>query len=482
MVFTIGAKKKNSVRVSFVDSPSSEDVTGSMIYIHTDNHRILIDAGLHQTNDKYEDFIVNNRKYKEFKPKDIDFVFISHNHGDHGLLLPKLYRDGCRAATIVSTGSKQILKDMALDSAYINQRDILVINSQHNKNYKPLYVEDDVYKMLEYTLEYPMNQKITIDDELAFELIPSGHLLGSCQIKLYFTIDGLTKAILYTGDIGNKVVDNKFVGKYEQVKHADLVIGESTYGDRPDLKTGLKERKNDLDKFKSIVDTQVHEMKGRVIIPSFAQSRSQQLALMIHELYNDSDWKPKVYIDSPLSIKIFEDYLDCLDNESEMILLKEVINDPMFTFVKEPEGSKALVSSNEPCVVISSSGMCQTGRIRHHLKKNIPNPNSTILFVGFSTEGSLAALLKDSKRKSVTIDQKEYSCKCACYSLKSLSGHAPFWQLVENYSSINCQKIVLHHGSKTAKEKLKDVLDKELQKQCKSTRVVISNSGLKFTL
>ena len=119
---------------------------------------------------------------------------------------------------------------------------------------------------------------------------------------------------------------------------------------------------------------------------------------------------------------------------------------------------------------------------RKSWKKNIPNPNSTILFVGFSTEGSLAALLKDSKRKSVTIDQKEYSCKCACYSLKSLSGHAPFWQLVENYSSINCQKIVLHHSSKAAKEKLKEVLDKELQKQCKSTRVVISNSGLKFTL
>lgn len=139
MVFIIGVKKKNSVRVSFVDSPSSEDVTGSMVYIHTDNHRILLDAGLHQTNDKYEDFLINNRKYREFKPKDIDFVFISHNHGDHGLMLPKLYKDGCRAATIVSTGSKQILKDMALDSAYINQRDILVINSQHNKNYKPLY-------------------------------------------------------------------------------------------------------------------------------------------------------------------------------------------------------------------------------------------------------------------------------------------------------------------------------------------------------
>lgn len=118
-----------------MDSPSSEDVTGSLIYIETFNHRILVDCGLHQTNDRYEDYLINNRKFKEFKPKDIDFVFITHCHADHVLALPKLYRDGCRAATIISENSKQILKDMALDSAYISERDVLVINSQHNKNY-----------------------------------------------------------------------------------------------------------------------------------------------------------------------------------------------------------------------------------------------------------------------------------------------------------------------------------------------------------
>ena len=108
---------------------------------------------MHQTNDRYEDYLVNNRKFKEFKAKDIDFVFVTHNHIDHVGLIPKLYRDGFRGATIVSENSKQILKDMILDSAYINERDVLVINSQHNKNYKPLYSASDVYKMLEYTLE-----------------------------------------------------------------------------------------------------------------------------------------------------------------------------------------------------------------------------------------------------------------------------------------------------------------------------------------
>lgn len=425
--------------------------------------------------------MVNNRKFKEFKPKDIDFIFITHVHGDHSLLNPKLYKEGCRAATIVSSGSKQVLKDMAYDCAQINERDILVINSQHNKNYSPLYGIEDVNKMLEYTLEKPINEKIYVNDELSFELIPSGHLLGSCQVKLYITIDGLTKTILVTGDLGNKVIKNHFVGEYQQVDYADLVIGESTYGDRPDLKTGLKERKNDLEKFKSIIEMQIHELKGRVVIPSFAQSRLQQLVLMIYEMYKDSDWKPKVYIDSPLSIKIFEDYDECLDGEDK-VLFDEMIQSNMFTFVKESEDSKALVESDEPCVILSTSGMCTVGRIRHHLKKCIPNPNTTILFVGFSTEGSLASLLKDNNRKTITIDQKEYKCRCSSYSLKSMSGHAPFWQLVDDYTKINCQKLILHHGSNSAKETLKKALEKEYEKQCKSTRVVIANSSLKVSL
>lgn len=481
MVLTIGKKNKNSIRVSFVDSPSSEDVTGSLIFVSTPNHKILLDCGLQQTNDRYEDFLVNNRRFKEFKPKELDFVFLSHNHSDHINLCPRLFKEGCRAAVVIPQGSKLVLQDMAYDSAYINERDILLINSQNNKNYLPLYTKDDVDTMLEYTLEQPKNKKIKIDDELSFEFIPSGHLLDGCQIKLYLTVDNVTKTILYTGDIGNKVVENHFVGKYEQVTSADLVIAESTYGDKPDIKTGEKERKNDLDKFKSIVDTQVKEMNGRVVIPCFAQSRIQALSLMLHRMYINSEWKPKVYIDSPLAIKIFKDYEEELTGEDKE-LFDEMIKDSMFVFVKDSEQSKSIVSSNESCVILSTSGMCMSGRIRHHLKRCVPDPNSTILFVGFSTEGSLASLLRDPKREYVTIDQKNYVCRCSSYSLKSMSGHAPFEQLVENYTSINCNKIILHHGSNLAKEMLKKKLEEKFSENCKSTRVAISNTSLKITL
>ncbi len=424
---------------------------------------------------------MNNRKYREFKAKELDYIFITHTHADHCLLLPKLYKEGCNAQIIISDGSGQIYKDMAEDCAEINERDVLFINSQHNKNYMPLYDLSDVEKSVNYMTEFSVNRKIKLDDSLSFELIPAGHLLGSCQILLYLTYNNLTKTILVTGDIGNKVVKNRFVGEYQQVSKADIVIAESTYGDKPDIKTGKKERKNDLEKFKSIIERQIHEMKGRVIIPSFSQSRMQQLALMVYQMYKDSEWKPKVYIDSPLSIRIFNDYEACLEGQDKDDL-DELINSGMFTFVKEPEKSKALVASNEPCLVLSSSGMCQVGRIRHHLKKCVSDPNATILFVGYSTDGSLASLLKDNKCKSITIDQKVYPCRCSSYSLKSMSGHAPFNQLVENYSNINCQKLILHHGSKLAKETLKEALDKEYMRNCKTTRVIIANSSLKFSV
>lgn len=483
MVRKISKKKnKDNIKISFVDEAAAEDVTGSGVLVETPNHKILLDYGLAQSNDKYDDFLVNNRRTKEFKARDIDLIFLSHLHADHSLLCPKLFKDGCNGGVIVSPGSLGVLKTMATDSALISDRDVLVINSQHNKNYSPLYSLGDVNKMIAHTLEKNVNEKIYVDEELSFKLIPSGHLLGGVQIVLYVTINGITKTIGYTGDIGNREIRNYFVGKFQPIDcFCDVLIGEATYGDRPDLKTGNKERKNDLDKLKSIIDTQIKEMKGRVVIPSFAQSRVQQLALMIYQLYKNEDWQPKVYIDSPLAISIFKDYEQVLEGE-EKELFDELLKWDNLIFTKESEESKALVSSKEPCLIISTSGMCNVGRIRHHLKQLVPNPNATVLFVGYSSDGSLASLLRDIKTKTVTIDQKEYKCRCAAYSLKSLSGHAPFSQLLSYYSSVSCNKIILHHGSSSAKETLAKELKKELEKQCRTTRVVVANSSLKFGL
>jgi len=398
------------------------------------------------------------------------------------LLTPKLYKDGCTASTIISKDSKGVLYQMALDCAKINIRDTVIINSQENKTYSPLYVEDDVEHFMNYIREYPINSKIKIDEELSFMLIPSGHLLGSVQVLLYFTIGMHTSTVLITGDLGNHTINNHFVGEFESVKNADYVIGEATYGDRPELKTGLKERQNDLDKMKSIIDMQVCEMHGRVLIPTFAQSRIQQLAVMLYQIYKDNPkFTYKIYVDSPLAIKIFNEYASVL-NDKETKLFNELLHWENLVFIKEAEESKSLVNSKEPCVILSTAGMCTVGRVRHHLKALVGNPNATILFVGFSTEGSLASLLKDNTRKSVNIDNKEYAIRCASYSLKSLSGHAPYYQLVDYYSSINCSKLILHHGNFEAKQKLKMGLEKEFSNKCNNAKVIIANSSLKLNL
>lgn len=480
------AKKKkedsDGIIVSFIDEPASEQVTGSLILIKTSTHTILVENGLSQTNDMKADYLTNNRKYKEFKPRNVDIVFTCHDHADHFLGIPKLFREGFDGAVIVPQGSKIIQSIMYEDCVKINERDVEILNIQNGTKYKPLYTMDEVSKTLEHTIEKPIGEKIYVDDTLSFKYVPSGHLLNGCQLILYITEGNVKKSILITSDIGSDKVKNRYVGQLEKVtEYVDCCICESTYGDRPELKVREKERKNDYDKLQSIIDTQVHEMNGKVIIPVFAQQRSQVITTMIYELYKNKEWQPKVYIDSPLAIKIFKAYSDLLCGEDKKIF-DELMNWDNLIFVKDAEESIALVDSNEPCVICSTNGFCTQGRIKYHLKKNVTNPNSTILFCGYASPNSLGGLLRDPKRKSVTIDQKKYTCRCNTYNLKSLSGHAMFETLLSYYSDLQTPKIILHHGDKSQKECLAQKLKNELEKKNKTTRVVVANSSLKFRL
>lgn len=475
------ARKKEEIKVSFVDSYSALDVTGSSVYIQTPNHKILLDCGLHQSNDKKEDYLINSKKPKEFRVKDLDFIFVTHNHIDHIGKVPKMYKDGFRGATIIPSNTKSTFQRMCEDCGYINERDIELINNQENKKWSPLYTVEDVHDCMQYIIEKPINEKIKINEELEFMFVPSGHLFNSCQLLLWITVNNVTKCIGYTGDIGNTHLNNKYVGNLEQIKNCDILIAESTYGDRPDLKITTKERQNDLNKLKTIIDTQVIQMKGRLVIPVFAQCRCVQMLQFIYSLYKNEDFPYKIFIDSPLAIDLIEDLHNKLQDE-ELQEFENMLNWEKLELIRESEQSKSLVSSNQPCVILSTSGMMTTGRIRHHFKSIVSNPNSTILFCGYSTEGSLASLLKDPKNQTISIDGKEYKIKCASYSLKSMSGHAPFDVLLNYYSNVNCNKIILHHGSENAKITLSKYLKKELENKCKTTRVINANSSLKITI
>ena len=201
---------------------------------------------------------------------------------------------------------------------------------------------------------------------------------------------------------------------------------------------------------------------------------------MIYSLYkDDTTFTNHVYVDSPLAIDLLYLLRENL-HDKELQEFDKMLEWKNLVLCSKPDDSKALVDSNESCVILSTSGMMTNGRIRHHFKKIVSDPNATILFCGYSTEGSLASMLKDTKRETIDIDGKTYTIKCASYSLKSMSGHAMYETLVDYYSNINCNKIILHHGSSEAKESLAKGLKDILSDKCQSTKVICANNSLKI--
>lgn len=467
--------------MSFVDEPAATGVTGSLVYVETPNHKILLDAGFYQSNDTKEDYDINNRSFKGFKLKQIDTIILSHNHGDHIFLAPVLYNKGCRATTYIPEKSSAILKAMLLDCAYINERDVATLNKRLDKEYKPLFNDDDVSSFLAHTVELPVKQKIKIDDELTIQFIYSGHLMRGCQIELYITIHNRVQKILYTGDLGNKYIPQPFTETLEYVEKANLVIAESTYAGRKDLKTTMKERQADLNLLKKIVEERVISNKGKLLIPVFAQARAQTLAFLLYKIFGkNKDFKTNIYIDSPLACTVFDIYGEILEGK-EKDTFDEMMTWQNLKFIKESVDSKALVSSDEPCIILSSSGMCNNGRVKHHIKNLISDDNATILFVGYAGEGTLADNLKTNK-KEITIDGEVYIKNCQTECLTTLSSHITYFGMTEYYSNINCNKLVLHHGDMEGKYQLKRDLDEIYTQKCRTTNVIVADKNLKIVL
>lgn len=475
----IKKQKNKSIQISFIDEYASENVTGSMVYIKTPNHKLLLDAGFVQSNDIETDYKRNTRSMKKFKIKEIDYLFLTHTHGDHIFLAPYLYKQGCTAKTMIPKDSINILKIMLENCAGINERDARYLTKRNKKRFNPIFDNDDIEYFLKYVEEYPIGYMIKIDEELSFKWIPSGHLLKGCQLELYITIGNHTKKILYTSDLGNPKLRQYFTESFEPIEKANYVIAESTYGDKSDLKIRKKERELEMKYLKELILSQVVDKQGKLLIPSFSQSRTQSISYLIYEIFKNQDIKFDIYIDSPLSMKLFDAMKDIL-TDGELLKLKELLKWKHLKFISSIEESFALMKSQKPCIIISSSGMCNHGRVKEHLKYILPNFNASILFIGYAGEGTTAD--KIQKNKIVEIDKQSYEINCNVYTLKTMSSHMPFKELVEYYSSIHCEKIFLHHGSKIAKKTLKETLEKKFIEDCKTTAVVAVNHDTIFEI
>ena len=474
------AKSKNKIRVSFIGE-SSSDVTGSCIYIQTPNRQILLECGLYQScGSTLENYKINNKHFS-FKPKDIDYVFVMHNHADHLCLTPRLYAKGCKAQMIMPQGSSQIAEILLRDSANIMQADAEELSDKFKRNYFPIYTDSDVDLCLKYYTEYPIGEVITLDEYVKFRFIPSGHILNSAQLELWITEGNVTKKIGYTSDLGNINIKKYYTNNFEPITKCDVLIGETTYA-RESKIASMKMREKDLEKLESAIRQTCIEDRARVLLPVFANDRCQNMLHYLYDIFgNDDTFDIPILIDSPMAKRCCDAYCNILEGD-EALKWKEVLKWKNVHFVESHIESREWRDTNCPAVVLASSGMLVKGRSVGWVYNMLPIAKDRIIFCGFSAEGSIGAIIKEGKQKSITVSGKRRANKCQVTNLLSFTSHMQRDSLLKYYGSVECRKIILVHGEMQGKIDFTKDLQEEISKNDNTGKIVVAQKGYELSL
>lgn len=426
---------------------AAQTVTGSKHLITTNaGTRILLDCGLFQgigTTDMNQSF--------GFDPASIDYLVLSHAHIDHSGLIPRLVAKGFGGQIYCTPATRDLCEFLLKDSARIQESDLERINRRRQKrgdrSLEALYTEEDVTLALELfrTVEY--HRTFHLNDEVSVCFYDAGHILGSASVFLTIGHGAEQRKVFFTGDIGRP--NDKILRSPEPVPQADYIICESTYGDR------LHESEPDL---KGHLLRIVHETcvvnRGRVIIPAFAVDRTQELIYALDQLESE-DRLPRlrVYVDSPLAVnatKVMKKHEECFNPDLLDYIKKDgdAFGFPTLRYVSDVEDSKRINASDEPCIIISASGMAEAGRIKHHIRNNIEDARNTILIVGYCSPGSLGGALKRGE-PIVRIFGEEYPVKAQVEVMDSFSAHADYEEMIGYLSSQDKQlvkEVFLVHG------------------------------------
>lgn len=444
---------------------ADHEVTGSCHYIRVGSSNVLIDCGMEQGRDYYENTAL------PVKPENIDFVFLTHAHIDHTGMIPKLYRDGFRGRILCTHATRDLCDIMLRDSAHIQQQEAQVRNNKAAKRgtqekYEPVYTLEDAINVMRLIEPYEYDKVHELCEGIRFRFTDVGHLLGSASIELWLSERGEERKIVFSGDIGNK--NQPLLRDPKYTEEADYVVMESTYGDR----LHEKPRGNHVEQLADIISSTL-EKGGNVVIPAFAVGRTQVLLYFIRKI-KEQNLVPDfpdfpVYVDSPMAVSatsIFEDNeYDCYDEEASA-LLKKGINPIAFHglhLTVTSEESIAINYDETPKVILSASGMCDAGRIKHHLKNNINRPDSTILFVGYQTEGSLGRRILDGAEE-IKIFGDSYKVRARVAQMDGLSGHADRNGLLEWIGAFKekPKQVFVVHGDDEVATAFAEHLDKEL--------------------
>ena len=438
---------------------AAECVTGSCHMLKIRDKTILLDCGLYQGKDQDQG---KNEKF-QFNPKDIDLVILSHAHIDHSGRIPFLYKNGFKGEILCTKATMELCEVMLPDSGHIQEMEVEWKNRKRKR--KGLLPEASLYssKVAEECLKlfksYSYDEKIKPFDGLTITFKDAGHLLGSAIIELELEEEqGTPIKLVYSGDLGNfnipLINDPTFIDK------ADYVIMETTYGDKVhnNFKDVLKE-------LASIVK-ETFARGGNVIIPSFAVGRTQEVLYALNKYFEEDMVKNcSVYVDSPLAekaTKIFENNREVFDAEAKELEKhdKNILDFQGLNFTHSAEESMKLNEIQKGIVIISTSGMCDAGRIKHHLKHNLWRKENSVVFVGYQAEGTLGREILDGN-KMVRIFGEDIAVSASIYNLQGLSGHADRNGLINWIENIKIKpkQVFLVHGDINTQKSFKELLD-----------------------
>ena len=449
------------MKLTFIGA--DHEVTGSMHFLETKDTRILIDCGMEQGSNIYE----NAELPVSFS--EIDYIILTHAHIDHAGMIPHAVAKGFCGTVLTTDASMDLDSIMLLDSAHIQEQDAEWESRKAQRAGKPkvepLYTVEDAKKALKSFRAIGYGQIQELSDTVSIRFTDAGHLLGSASVEIWLREDGKELKLVFSGDIGNK--NKPLIRDPRYIDEADYVIMESTYGDR--------RHEKGTDHIKELADIiqRTLDRGGNVVIPAFAVGRTQEMLYFIRHIKQEGlvkghDGFP-VYVDSPLAIeatKVFRENLtECYDEETRE-LVQRGINPIGFEGLRlsiTADDSKAINFDQEPKVIISASGMCDAGRIRHHLKHNLWRPACCVVFAGYQAEGTLGRLLQDGK-KDIKIFGEPIHVEARIENMGGMSSHADMDGLLEWIGAYKKapRKVFLVHGDDGAMENLSGMIRERL--------------------
>jgi len=444
---------------------AARTVTGSMHLLEVNDAKILLDCGLFQGKRSlsYE----RNLNFP-FDPAEIDALVLSHAHIDHSGNIPNLVKQGFRGNIFCTPATRDLCAAMLVDSGRIQEQDINYLNKKRRRkglpDVQPLYTPEDATNSLGYFVSLPYWRHLPVAPGVNLTFHDAGHILGSAITVLDITEGGETKRLVFSGDLGREGM--AILRSPEFIDSADIVLMESTYGERDHESFGAASKK-----LREVIDKTCRR-GGKVLVPSFAVGRTQEIVYSLHRLA-DAHKIPNVpiFVDSPLAVnvtEVFRLHPDAYNDEVRQYMSEDLHHRSPFgfdqlTYVRKAADSKDLNFLREPAVIIAASGMCEGGRILHHLKNNLDDPKTVVLFVGFQAEHTLGRRILDGHER-VKIFGEEYRVRAEIERIEGYSAHADRTELrawANHFDKERLQHLFLVHGEEDAAKALAYTLSED---------------------